>query len=326
MKNIDQAKYPKVVFGNNVIIKADSIIIKEGVRIGNDVQIEAKTVIIGYDSIIESGTLTKGLGCEMEKFILGDNCFIGFNNQILVPYFTMLDFSQIHNSCLINGYKRISIGNNCWIGQQSILNSTEELTICNNVRIGTQSQLWTHVASGELLEGCTLFGKKPLVLEDNVWIVGGAVISPGLILKHNSIIMTGSVLTKNTEAYNTYAGVPAKNVTDKLNFWVKPDITQKAEKLKTFIIEFTNEMTEYHGKIHFFNKINEAANYLDLENQLIFIKEMQEFSKYLDAKATIFDLATKMYIKKRSKIEIDWMRFSIGYRARFIPFVEKQEK
>ncbi len=50
--------------------------------------------------------------------------------------------------------------------------------------------------------------------------------------------MTGSVLTKNAEAFNTYAGVPAKNVTDKLNFWKETNTDEKQEKAIQYIKEF----------------------------------------------------------------------------------------
>lgn len=315
MKEINYLDYPNVDFGKGVSIKGENVEIKTGVKIGENVKIEASDIIIGHDTIIEQETIIKGLGKPMKMLNLGDNCFIGFRNQILVPNFCMLDYSQLHNSCLSSGYKELEIGYNCWIGQNSILNSTENLTIGNNVRVGTQSQLWTHVASGELLEGCTLYGNKKLVLMDDVWIVGGAVISPGLVLREKSIIMTGSVLTKNTEIGHTYAGIPAKDVTDKLCFWKEVTIEDKAVKIQGFINEFIEFYPYYIDKIQL---VNTPAKTIIKEGVVISIAAI-DFENLPKNGLSYFDLTTKKYRKERSKIEIDWIKFNIGFRARFIP-------
>ena len=229
-----------------------------------------------------------------------------------------MDFSEIHNSGLHSGYKDLTLGYNCWVGQNSILNATESLTIMNNVRIGTQSQLWTHVASGELIEGCTLFGEKPLVLEDNVWIVGGAVISPGLILRNNSIIMTGSVVTQDTEPYCTYAGVPAVNITDKLNCWKKIDIDEKYDIAKSYVDQFLNGKPNYRNHIGCLSKIDHDM-VSDIKYKVLIVKKLENIKEYINYGISIFDISSKYYIKNRHKIELEWIKFNLGYRARFLP-------
>jgi acetyltransferase-like isoleucine patch superfamily enzyme len=321
MKQWSLAEFTGVQFGKNVSIVADKAVIKPGAVIGDDVQITSADIYIGHDSIIEKETVIKGLGGDMKRFYLGDNCLLGFRSQVMVPEFEMLDYSQLHNSGLHSGYKPLTIGYNCWIGQNTILNSTEELQIGNNVRIGTQSQLWTHVASGELMEGCTLYGTKPLILKDNVWIVGGAVISPGLMLERNAIIMTGSVLTKNAEAFNTYAGVPAKNVTDKLNFWKQTNNDEKFAKAQEYIAEFIVAKPEYKNKIFAFENAEAAGSNLDAE-AIVILKDAGDLEKLKNKQAAVFDIASKMYVKKRSHIEIDWIKFTVGFRARFIPYTK----
>jgi acetyltransferase-like isoleucine patch superfamily enzyme len=51
-------------------------------------------------------------------------------------------------------------------------------------------------------------------VEDEVWIGAGAIIFPGVTLGRCSVIGAGSVITEDTEAYWTYAGVPAKKIRD----------------------------------------------------------------------------------------------------------------
>jgi acetyltransferase-like isoleucine patch superfamily enzyme len=320
MKEIKQIDFPNVHFGKNVIIRGENVEILNGAFIGDNVFIESKNIHIGFDTKIEYETTIKGLGTLMESLWLGDNCFLGFRNQILVPTFTMKDYSQLHNSGLNTGYKPLEIGYNCWIGQNTILNSTDNLTIMNNVRIGTQSQLWTHVASGELLEGCTLYGNNALLLKDNVWLVGGAVISPGLVLEENSIIMTGSVLTRSTEKKHTYAGVPAIDITNKLSFWKEMTIDNKIEKLKIFVDEFLSQYPQYKESINFVTEINEANNSNMQKEGLMFSAMPVDFKSINTNSKSIFDVTSKVYLKQRTKIEIDWIKFTVGFRARFIPY------
>ncbi len=326
MKTLDLIKYPGLDAGKNVRIKCREFKICGPCSIGDNVEIEAEKIFFGRNVEIEANTTIKAIDKIMDRFIMGDQTFIGAGCRILAPFFKMLDYSQLHNHCLVSGYKPANIGYNCWIGQHSILNSTEVLTIQNNVRIGTYSQLWTHVASGELLEGCTLFGAEPLTLEDNVWLVGGAVVSPGLTLKKNSIIMTGSVVTKSTKAFHTYAGVPAKDITTKLNGWEDINLDDKFEKLIKFIREFTGLKPQYKEKILIYDKapdddIHKIKKITNGEKGfLLFAKQIYNVNNFIGLNISVFDLHSKRYIKKSTTIEIDWVKFCVGYRARFIPF------
>jgi len=143
MKKIITTDFSDCQFGKNVEIIGENVVIKSGCRIGDNVKISAKNIEIGYDSVIEDNVKVRSIGKESSDFILGDNVFIGHNTQILVPFFRMLDYSQLYNNGLLSGYKPLKIGYNCWIGQNAILNSYEELTIGNNVRMGGGADLDT---------------------------------------------------------------------------------------------------------------------------------------------------------------------------------------
>jgi len=329
MKNIEFSDFPGVQFGKNVTIRGINVTICNGVIIADNVSIESEDIYIGYNSVIEVDTIIKAIGGKtMESFYVGDNCFIGFKNQILVPKFVLKDFSQIHNSCLCSGYKPLLIGYNCWIGQGAILNSFEDLTLHNNVRMGG-SQVWTHVASGEVLEGSNFFGAKPVVIEDNVWLMGfGHLITPGVILKRGSVIMAGSTITKSTEEYGTYSGIPAKNISEKLPAWTKKTVQEKFKMMHQFVEEFTNACPQYANQICFvssqeINAIEEMKENCERKGYKILIFDDIDLLKHDDFKFSIFDVNTKQYLKQRTEIEIDFIKFNLGYRARFTPFKSK---
>jgi len=325
MNEINQKEYPDVHFGKNVIIRGESVTIASGAYVGDNVFIEAKKIEIGYHTKIDYGTTIKGLGVLMDTFSIGDNCLLGHNCQILTPFFSMKDYSQIHNNSLCSGYKPLTIGYNCWIGQGAILNSFENLTIGSGVRMGG-CQIWTHVASGELMEGSNFHGSDEVVIEDNVWLMGfGQLVTPGVTLRKGSVIMAGSVVTKSTEPNKTYSGIPAKDVTEKLPAWKVMELENKVELAKHFVEEFLSQYIQYKGNIHLVSSVSDnfqsEMNILlgKSEHQIIIGDkiDLDAFDKY---EHSIFDLSSKRYLKRRSSIEIDFIKFNLGYRARFIPF------
>lgn len=315
----------------NVVVIEDKAEIHDGVRLtGDKIQIGKFSIIeqnncfnvrqleIGYKVKIERGGSFRAINGAAEKIIFGDFSFVAFNQDVITPELTIGDYTALHNSLLINGYKPCKLGHNCWVGQNTILNCTERLTIGNNVRIGTQSQLWTHVASGELLEGCTLFGAHPLTIEDNVWIVGGAVISPNLTLRNGSVIMVGSVLTKSTEPKHTYAGVPARDVSNKISSYREVNLDEKYQMMAEFIKEFhLNTDNKYSNQIILVESLDQASNQSESKECLIITKRGK--ARDIGLNISVFSLEEKEYTKKRTGLEEEFIRFNLGYRARFVP-------
>ena len=309
--------------GANVFVECDEFIAEGDFYIEDNVRISAKRIYLGNNSKIEKDTKICGLSGDMESFYMGDESLIGFNSQVMVSEFSMGDYSRIFSASLCSGYKPMTIGHNCWIGQSSILNSADTLTIGNNVRMGSV-QIWTHVASGELLEGCRFYSVKPVTIEDNVWLMGfGHTVSPGVTIKRNTIVMSGSVVSKSTEEFHVYSGVPAVDITDKLKGWDTPTPDEKFEMLKKFVGEFLEANPQYTGRVFCpgdAEKLNEAIS--NTGPVLVFLKQIDGRERFENYPHTFFDLHTKHYTKKRTTIEVDWMKFSIGYRARFIPYDE----
>lgn len=51
---------------------------------------------------------------------------------------------------------------------------------------------------------------KPIVIGDNVWLGGGAIIMPGVTIGENSVIGAGAVVTKDIPANVVAVGNPAR--------------------------------------------------------------------------------------------------------------------
>jgi hypothetical protein len=194
--------------------------------------------------------------------------------------------------------------------------------------------VWTHGGHGELLEGCLIFKRASVTIEDDVWIVGSYnVISPGVTLGAKSVILTGSVVTKDVPAYACVAGNPAKDITDKVPTYRKITPKEKYEMMKGFEKDFVDAFYKQTAletdngwrikegektyEIIFLEEATDKNVKEDDSTKLVFTKKNAVTKSY--NKITIFDLGTKTYTKKRTELEIKAIRFLLYSKARFLP-------
>lgn len=246
-----------------------------------------------------------------EDIHIGDCNVINDNTRILISGGLKIgDWNVFHNDMLVMAYKELSIGHNCWFGQNTILDGTGGLIIGNGVRVGMYSQIWTHVASGERIEGCLLYANRKTVIEDDVWLVGSCIVGSGITLSKRTICLINSVITKDTEANSTYVGQPAR-LKPNLNFYKEVSLEDKFVMLHDWLIEFSAqrgvEFVISDGDI-----ILEDKNNKDV---VVFTKKALNSSN----KSGTFSLQTKTFRKSNSKLERDVYKYLYNNKARFVP-------
>jgi acetyltransferase-like isoleucine patch superfamily enzyme len=305
-----------VVIAPTSRIVGERIEIDPGVVIEDNVDIQARVVRIGYRSRVERRTRIAAIGGAGEVLTIGDFSVVGHDTTILVPHFAIGDYTEVHNHVLVNGYQPCTIGHNSFIGQHSVLNATESLTIGNNFRMALNGYIWTHAMSGELLEGCTIYYQRPVVIEDDVWMAGcNSTISPGLRIARGTIILLGTNVTHDTEAWHCYGGSPARDLTDKLRPYRTLTLQQKVEMMKSFAREFVAAHPGCEGTVSFVEKIGDPV--ADT-GACIVVAERGAPRPYGEG-ISVYSIAEKTYLKTRSQVEEDFMRFLVGARARFVP-------
>ncbi len=258
-------------------------------------KILADELIIGKGTIIEPTVVIRGINGNAKRIVIGENCYIGQNVQIICDDFELGDYSKIQHDCNIHGYKPCKIGHNLWMGQFTIVDSIGGCTIGNNCGIGAHSQLWSHIKYGDTLEGCNFLMEKPLLVGNDEWFVGHCIVSP-ITAKDKSMAMVGSVVTKDMEFNNIYAGSPAKLISDKIGFQFKEvSIDEKYDKMISYLSEWNGNS----GSI----KIILSDDEIDLSDQLV----------------TYFNVSSRTYTKRGSEDEISFMKFLLPARAKFTP-------
>lgn len=109
--------------------------------------------------------------------------------------------------------KNISIGENVRIGARSILSGQGGITIGNNVSLGPEVIIWSanhnYMRPNELPYDKEYI-KRPVVIEDNVWIGARCSLIPGVRIREGAVIGLGSVVTKDVPECAVVAGNPAK--------------------------------------------------------------------------------------------------------------------
>ncbi|MBU1674116.1 WcaF family extracellular polysaccharide biosynthesis acetyltransferase [Patescibacteria group bacterium] len=102
----------------------------------------------------------------------------------------------------------LTIGDNCWIGEEVWIDNLAQVTIGNNVCLSQGSYLLTgsHDYKKEAFD--LMLGE--IVLEDGVWIGAKAIVCPNVTCKSHSVLVVGSVATKNLDEYGIYQGNPAQ--------------------------------------------------------------------------------------------------------------------
>jgi acetyltransferase-like isoleucine patch superfamily enzyme len=116
-----------------------------------------------------------------------------------------------------NGYGRIEIGANTWLGQYNNLRAGG-----GAIRIGRDcllSQFCTIVASNHgVARSATIRSQDPdasrrgVTIGDDVWLGAGAVVLPGVALGRGAVIAANAVVTHDVPAYEIWGGVPARRI------------------------------------------------------------------------------------------------------------------
>ncbi|MCI9680104.1 MAG: acyltransferase [Lachnospiraceae bacterium] len=180
--------------------------------------------------IVCRGTFLKG--CKIEIY--------GKHNEIIISPLAKLNHCHIFingnynhitigTECIINKLEiwiedtenRVEIGDNCWITGKTHLAVTE----------GTQLQIGSKCLLSEDIvmrtgdshsifnsEGKRINPAKSIIIASHVWIGNKTILLKGSCVGDNSIIGTGSIVTKAFGQGVLLAGVPAKPIKEKV-YW-----------------------------------------------------------------------------------------------------------
>ena len=128
-------------------------------------------------------------------------------------------------NCYILGPGNLKIGNYVHINQWCFLDARGGLTIKDNVSISHYSKFVTGGHDWNDPEFAGVF--LPIIIEDYVWIGVQCIILQNTVISEGSVIGSGSLITKDTDSYGLYVGVPGKKIKSRIdNLYYHPLINE----------------------------------------------------------------------------------------------------
>lgn len=119
----------------------------------------------------------------------------------------------LKNNVIIKSPWNLTVGNNCWIGENAWIDNLDKVTIGNNVCISQGALLIT--GNHDYTKSSMPYRNAPIVVKDGAWIGANATVTAGVKVAENSVLTVGSVVTKSTESNMIYQGNPAKAIRER---------------------------------------------------------------------------------------------------------------
>lgn len=232
---------------------------------------------------------------------IGDGVVVQDRVRVDAEEFTIGDYGTIYDDCFFPGPGALRIGHNFWMGRGAVVDAMAGTTIGDNVCVGVGAQLWTHMQFGDVLYGCRFHSARPLAVGDDAWLGSGVLVAP-VDVGPRSLALAGAVVTRPMLADSCYAGVPARDVTDKVGppFAVRP-VEERAAMLEARLDEFARA----HGGAAVRAKLHVVPGR----------------ARAAAPDALVFDVAARTYTKRGGALEAALMRFLLP-DAKFTPRAE----
>lgn len=118
----------------------------------------------------------------------------------------------IQQPCAIWGEECLRLGRNIHIGRHSEIMAEGGITIGNNVVISYHCVLWSidHRYEGASLPYDQARLRRPIVIQDNVWIGRNVIVRGGVTIGEGAVVAIGSVVTRDVPPLAVVGGNPAR--------------------------------------------------------------------------------------------------------------------
>jgi len=109
--------------------------------------------------------------------------------------------------------RNLKVGDDVDFAKDVLVTTDGGVVIGDRVLIGYRTQILSAnhrvpLAPNRIFEAGHI--KRPICIEDDVWIGANCVIVAGVRIGRGAVIAAGSVVTKNVDAFTYVGGVPAK--------------------------------------------------------------------------------------------------------------------
>lgn len=119
----------------------------------------------------------------------------------------------IKNNVIVKSPWNLTIGDDCWIGENVWIDNLDKVTIGNDVCISQGAMLLT--GNHDYTVGSMPYRNAPIVIRDGAWIGAKATVCPGVTVHENAILTVGSIATRDMERDGIYRGIPCVKIRER---------------------------------------------------------------------------------------------------------------
>ena len=111
----------------------------------------------------------------------------------------------------------IEVGEGSIVTAFAIINGGADITVGKQVIIGPRASINAndHLFARDKPVREQGFVHAPVIIEDGCWLAANVVVNKGVRLARGTVVGAHSVVTKDTEEFGIYAGIPARKIADR---------------------------------------------------------------------------------------------------------------
>lgn len=124
---------------------------------------------------------------------------------------SIADDAMIKPPLAVDYGRYITVGEGTFINSGLVALDVAAITIGRDVQIGPNVQLLTPTHPvNPALRRAKWEAAAPIVIQDNVWLGGGAIVLAGVTIGRNAVVGAGAVVTRDVPADTVVVGNPAR--------------------------------------------------------------------------------------------------------------------
>lgn len=119
---------------------------------------------------------------------------------------------RIVSSVKIIGNGELIIGDNTWIGHETLILSSSKIEIGANCDIAPRVYIGTgtHLITPQKERIADITMSKDISIGNGCWLCVNSIILPGVSIGNKCVVAAGAVVKNSSDDYKMLAGVPAK--------------------------------------------------------------------------------------------------------------------
>jgi len=122
----------------------------------------------------------------------------------------------LKNNVTIKSPWNLTVGDDCWIGENVWIDNLDKAFIGSNVCISQGALLLT--GNHDYKKSSMPYRNAPITIEDGAWIGANTTVCAGVTVHENAILTVGSMTSKDLDANGIYQGVPAVKIRERVIF------------------------------------------------------------------------------------------------------------